>query len=106
VRAGLLRHRVNLQQAVEARNGFGDVIRTWSTVATVWGSVNPLSGREYLAARQALAETTTRIQIRYRADIDETWRVTWGSHVYDIDVVLADPMHAQHLTLMVHEVTS
>jgi hypothetical protein len=32
--------------------------------------------------------------------------VTWGSHVYDIDVVLADPMHAQHLTLMVHEVTS
>jgi len=106
VRAGPLRHRINLQQAVEASNGFGDVIRTWSTVATVWASINPLSGREYLAARQAQAETTTRIQIRFRSDIDETWRVTWSGHTYDIDVVLADPMNAKHLTLMVHEVTS
>jgi SPP1 family predicted phage head-tail adaptor len=106
MRAGRLRHRVALQQAVEARNGFGDVIRTWSTVATVYAAVEPLSGREYLAARQAQAETTTKITLRHRHDIDETWRITWQGHVYDIESVLPDATNARQLTILCHEVTS
>lgn len=84
MRAGRLRNRLQLQSAVEARNGYGEVIQAWSTVATVWGSVEPLQGREYQLARQTQAETTVRMRIRYRADVRPSWRVRWEGRHYEI----------------------
>lgn len=90
MRAGRLRNRLQLQSAVEARNGYGEVIQTWSTVATVWGSVEPLQGREYQLARQTQAETTVRMRIRYRADVRPSWRVRWQGRNYEIVDAQAD----------------
>lgn len=84
MRAGRLRHRLELQRAVETRNEYGEVVLTWSTVATVWGSVEPLQGREYQLAKQTQAETMTRFRIRYRSDVRPSWRVAWSGRHYDI----------------------
>lgn len=84
MQAGRLRQRLQLQSAVEARNGFGEVVRTWSTVATVWGSAEPLQGREYQLAKQTQAETTMRFRIRYRADVLTSWRVVWHGRSWEI----------------------
>lgn len=91
MQAGRLRRRIVIKQPVEARNGFGDVITTWSTVATVWGSVEPLRGREYMLGQQVQAETTVRIRMRYRSDVLPSWRVVEGAHVYDIKDIVYDP---------------
>lgn len=105
MRAGQLRHRVALQTAVEAANGYGEVIKTWSTAATVWASVEFLAGREYFAARQAEAETTVRITIRQRSGIHERMRAVWDGRTFDIESVIADPTNARQLQLMCQEVT-
>lgn len=90
MRAGRLRNRLTLKVPVEARNGFGEVITTWSTVATVWGSAEPLQGREYQLAKQTQAETLFRFRVRYRADVRPSWRVVWNGRSYDIADVQPD----------------
>ena len=75
MRSGRLRHRLALQQATETRGDAGGVVKTFATQATVWGAIEPLSSKEYLAIQQTQAEATVRVVIRYRSDIDDTWRI-------------------------------
>ena len=75
MRAGFLRHRLTLKTKNVARDTFGEEDVTWTTSATVWGSVEPLRGREYMEARQGQADVSHRIVIRYRAAVVPTMRV-------------------------------
>lgn len=84
MRAGLLRQRVALQAPQKSRNGMGEQIVTWQTVATIWASVQPLSGRELTSLRAELADVTARIRIRYRSGIMPEMRIVHGSAVYNI----------------------
>ena len=84
IRAGRLRHRLTLQYKVQTRSVTGDVTTTWTTDSTVWGAIEPLSGKEYLAAAQTQNENTVRIVMRYHATIDATWRVINDSKSYSI----------------------
>ena len=56
MRAGRLRHRLNLQESTETRNAHGEAIITWATSYTVWGAVEPLSGSEAVAGLTGLLE--------------------------------------------------
>ena len=70
MRAGLLRHRIVIQQkGTIIRDSFGEPTPAWPILATVWAAVDPLRGREFAEQRQAGAEVTTRIRIRYRSDV-------------------------------------
>jgi len=75
VRSGRLRHRLALQQATESRGAAGGVTKTFATQATVWGAIEPLSSKEYQAIQQTQGEATVRVVIRFRSDIDDTWRI-------------------------------
>ena len=103
MRSGMLRHRVTIEQKVPTRDTFGGEVETWTLVATVWASVEPLQGREYLAARQLQAELTTRIRIRRRTGILPQMRVVWGSHTYDIQAVIEPESGRRELQLMCTE---
>lgn len=105
MRAGDLRHRVTIQAATEIQDAYGEAIPTWTDVSTVWASVEPLSGREYLAARQEQQEVRTRITIRWRPGMKPGNRVLWTdhggvTHVYDIEDVIADPTSRIWIELM------
>ena len=111
MRAGALRHRVTLQQATESQNSFGEVERVWTDVATVWASVEQLSGREFIEARQVDATLSTRIRMRWRNGVTEKMRVVWTDpsgrqHTYNIVSVIADATHRRELMLMCQEVLS
>lgn len=87
---GKLRNRVDLQRVTVTTDSHGDQIKTWATLATVWASVEPLSGREFLQASQVASDVTVRIKIRGRSDITLTPkdRVQFGSRVFDIRHVI------------------
>ena len=111
MQAGKLRHRITLQQATESQDDLGQVTLSWSDYQDLWASVEPLSGREYMDAKQIQAGLTTRIIIRYWPGVTEQMRVVWTDpadvdHVYDIDSVIADPTHAREMMLMCSEVMS
>lgn len=99
--AGKLRHRIQLQRFKSAQDpDTGLIDESWSTVATVWASVEPLSVKEFTAASATQAKTDTRITIRYRAGIDATWRAIHNAATYDIHGALPDPASGrEYLTL-------
>ena len=75
MRAGALRHRVTLKTKSVSRDTFGEEDVTWTTTATVWGSVEPLRGREYMEAKQGQADVSHRVIVRYRASVVPTMRL-------------------------------
>ena len=104
MRAGRLRHRVTIKTKSVTRDDYGQETITWTTYATVWGSVEPLSGREYEAGQQIDMAVDTRIRIRYLAGVTPTMQVTCGSHTYDIQSVIQKQLKTIEMQLMCREV--
>lgn len=88
IEAGRLRHRVAIQSATEAQNDLGEVEKTWATTATVWGAVEPLTGRELWQAQQVSAEITHRVRMRYRSGLTPKNRILFGSRILEINAIL------------------
>lgn len=103
MQAGKLRHRVTIESLVETQDGTtGAISRAWSTVATVWAAVEPLSGREFLAAQETQSQVTARIVIRHRSDVTTKMRIAIGADRYNIHGILPDKVSGrEYLTLMV-----
>ena len=103
MKAGELRHRVTLQEATETRDTTGAIVTVYVDRATVWGAVEPLTGREFFQAQAVNAETTTRIRIRYWQGIVPKMRATWDGHTYDIQEVREVESRRRELHLMCKE---
>jgi len=88
MRLGPLRQRVNIQARSATVDAFGQESETWATVATVWASVEPLSGRELLAAQQVQGETTHRVRMRYMAGVTTSSRVLFNLRPFDVRSVI------------------
>jgi SPP1 family predicted phage head-tail adaptor len=87
--AGLLNRRITLQRPVEVRGAdYADVQVTWQDVATVWASVEPLSGGEFFRNQEQQGELTHRVRIRWRAGVDSKMRVLFGTRIFGIDSVI------------------
>ena len=79
MRAGDLRQRLELQAPYVSANDMLEGTQAFSTQATVWGAVEPLSGNLLFSAQQANSEVQGRVRIRYRSDIQPTWRIKFGN---------------------------
>ena len=104
MRAGMLRHRVLIQQPIETQNNYGEPEVVWSNLATgVRASILPLSGREFFAARQFTSEIEFKIGMRYRNDVTAKMRIvdmdSTTDHYY-IDTPLNVGMRNKELKLM------
>lgn len=106
MRAGRLRHRVKLQQPLGGHNTFGEPMRYFEEVATVWGAVEPLRGREMEQMERAGAEETTRIVIRHYDGVQPHWRVVWNDHTYNIVSVVRVEERQREIQLMCREVVT
>ena len=100
MQAGRLRHRLILQSKAETRDSYGATLITWDTVATVWGAIEPLSGKEYFAQQEVQSESKVRIVLRYYSGVLPSWRVSHGGLYYDIEDVLNHDTRNRQLTLM------
>jgi SPP1 family predicted phage head-tail adaptor len=100
MRAGRLRHRLTLQSRTETRSATGSVTTAWATEDTVWGAIEPLSGKEYLALAQTQNETAVRIVVRYYSGLDESWRVVSGGKAYSIQSLINHDERDHMITLM------
>lgn len=68
-------YKVQLQQRTVAKDAVGGPIENWTTTATVYAGVSDLTAREIFLAQKPGYHLTRVVRIRYRTDIDETWRV-------------------------------
>lgn len=101
--AGKLRHTITIQSKTITTDTFGGTVETWSDVASVAASVEPLQGRELASAQTVNAETTTRITIRYRAGVIPANRITFEGKFYNITSVIDPDLRHRELVIMASE---
>ena len=85
---GKLNQRVTLQSAATPSTGETNLTMT-EVVASVPAQIMPAAsagraGLEAIVADQVQARMTYLVHIRYRSDIDTTWRMLWGSKTLNI----------------------
>ncbi|MDJ1464942.1 phage head closure protein [Nitratireductor sp. GZWM139] len=76
---GELNRRVTLQEPRSISDGQGGEEDGWVNVATVWARIEDLRGLERVEAARLASIVTSHIHIRYRSDVDSSWRIVWGS---------------------------
>lgn len=90
-----------LQKPVKTQSPVtGEVTSGWADVIELWASVVDLSARDFVAARAAQSEVTTRITIRWRDDVTDKHRIVHRGRIYNIHGVLEDDKSGrEYLTL-------
>jgi SPP1 family predicted phage head-tail adaptor len=82
--AGELDRLITLQAPSGAPDDYGQAAPTYSDVATVWASYKPAPLREFSASRAAEAAIDATFRIRWRSDVQATWRIQFGELSFDI----------------------
>ncbi len=95
VRAGRLRHRVEIQSFTESQDSSGEPSKTWSTEATVWAAIEPFVGKEAMDAGKIEARMTHKIRLRSRDGLTPDKRIKFGTRIFDI-VSAVDVMERNH----------
>ena len=104
MQAGRLRHRIALQSNTPTRSTIGSQTDSWSTYATVWGSVEPMKGTEELATDQLNPIVSHLITIRYNLSVVAKHRVLFDSRIFEIISVIKKDSRNIMQELNCHEV--
>lgn len=106
MQSGRLNKRIKISQLVTgspAVDALGTPNTSWEEVDTVWGSIEPITGREFWARQEIQSEITARIRIRYRDDVEPGMKAEYGGKVYTIKNIIDPQEDHQELQLMVSE---
>lgn len=105
VASGNLRDRVQLQRNTITQNpSTGEMVSNWATVATVWADMQYQSVREFVAAAAEQSEVRGHAMIRFRSDVEASWRIYYRGRYYGILGVMPDNESGrEHLTLALAE---
>lgn len=104
MKIGDLRHRVVLQKKEITVDELKQQTENWTDIASVWAAIEPLSGREYFAARQLNEEVSVKITIRYRDDVTSDNRLVFNNKVFEVLSVIDPRERGKTLILMCREV--
>ena len=100
MRAGDLDQRVTVERYTSTEDELGQPIESWAPLFTCWAAVEPLTGREYLAAQAAVSEVTARIRMRFRPWMTAQDRVIHEGTVYQIESLVDVRSGNRELVLM------
>ncbi len=106
MQTGKLNKRIKISQLITgspATDDLGQQNTSWEELDTVWGAVEPLSGREFWAQQQVQSEITARIRIRYRDDITAGMKAEYNNKTYMIKYLIDEKENHRELQLMCSE---
>jgi SPP1 family predicted phage head-tail adaptor len=88
--AGDLNKRITIQAPTKVSDGMGNYTVTWSTIATVYAAVWPVSAKERIQGMAVTTTITHRIRIRFRRVFRTGWRILYGGRYFNV-VSAIDP---------------
>jgi SPP1 family predicted phage head-tail adaptor len=95
MRAGRLNRRITIQvNSSSTTNGYGEKIKQWTDLFTVWADKRDLSAKELFTAGQIYPEVATAFILRYSSSVNAMNRVSYGGKIYNIRSVI-DPRDEQ-----------
>lgn len=105
-RIGPLRQRIALQENTPTKNAQHEVIHSWSTQSTVWGSVTPMSGSEILRAADQVGRVSHTVVIRKPSSLTLTpgqHRLLYDGRYFDIIAAFDVDERGRFLSIMANE---
>ena len=84
LRAGLLRHYAAIEQRSITQDSNLDQSSTWTTFLQDWMAIEPMSGRELIAAAAVQNVATHLITMRFRAGVTAQMRVNYNGRFFNI----------------------
>lgn len=82
--AGKLKRKITIESKSNAQDAYGALVETWSTYATAWAAIEPVSGSEYFRNGKVTSEVNIRILMRYVAGVTNLMRVKFGTRIFAI----------------------
>lgn len=101
---GQLNKRLAFQSATETREDDGQSTYTWTTYDTVWGSLEPISGKELENARQISEVIDFKSLIRYNSSVLSEHRISYDSRTFEIVTVLNHKENNEYQLLYLKEI--
>lgn len=95
MRAGKMRHRVNIQASTESRDAHGGVTQTWATAVTRWASIDTEKVNEREAGGKTDAIASHVLVLRDYPSLTEQHRILYGTRVFNI-VEIIRPREVSH----------
>lgn len=106
IRAGDLRHRIELQSPTDVTDNMGGMTRTWSTVQAVAAAVWPTPAKEAIRGGALTMIGTYNVRIRYYSGLGADWRIKFGTRYFSIvSIVDENEKHVQ-MDLLCREVVA
>jgi len=89
MQAGQLRKRIELQQRSSSQDDYGQQLTSWTTLFSTWAAIEPVSGAQLDRARSIYNETSHRVTLRWRAQLNDikqvgSYRVLYAGRVFDV----------------------
>ena len=83
-----LNRKITFQEEIITQDpDTGEMVTAWVDVDSVFAKVEPLVGREYMAAAAIQAEDTTKFTCRYRGDLNASMRIVFDGKNYNIQSI-------------------
>jgi SPP1 family predicted phage head-tail adaptor len=98
--AGQLDRRIVIQGYSESTDAFGQEVKSYSTLATVWANVKEKVGSEGEKGDMLASTKKVEFIIRYRTDVDEQMRVSYNSNIYKIQTIQVADERKAYLKLI------
>ena len=102
---GKMRHSLTIQAQSRSNDSAGGARRTYSTLATVMGSIEPVGGNLRLYGDQIEGVSTHKITIRYRNDVTTKHRINYSadSRIFKINRILNLGTRDRYLEMLCEE---
>lgn len=100
---GALRHRITIEQPSRSADGYGGFTTSWSTFASIWGEVEPVSARERMFAAKLEHNVTHKIRIRHLSGVTTDMRVSFDSRTFHIRGVINPSERSRWMDLAAEE---
>jgi len=91
MRAGNLRHVIDIQDATETPDGMGGVTVVWAAItngANLRAAIWPLRGSERIEAMKVEVAISHKIRIRYHSGITAEMRIKHGIRYFNIKSII------------------
>ncbi len=88
LKSGLMDQKATIETPTEGTNSIGEPTFTYSTFATRWIALLPLSGAERVASLQNEGTVTHRVRMRYTSGLKPKMRLVSEGRTFEIDSVV------------------
>jgi SPP1 family predicted phage head-tail adaptor len=98
--SGLLKYKITLQKPITAKNPYGSMQDVqYADYKTVNANMLDIGGNKMIANFELFTSKICQFVIRYREDIDETFRVKYKDKFYTINNIKDSPIYKESITL-------